>query len=76
MGDSLNTSVCEIIAVLRKPEEVIRTSGTGVMGGSELPCAGCKLNPGRLGEQQVLLTTETRIQFLVYILILCYKNEF
>ena len=45
-----------------KPEEGVRTSGTGVMDGCRLPCGCWELNSGPLEEQPVLLTTEPSLQ--------------
>ena len=50
------------VQYLQRPEEGIRSLGTGVTGGCELPCGCWELNPGPLEEQPVLVTTEPSLQ--------------
>ena len=46
----------------RRPEERVRSQGTRVTGGCELPCGCWELNLGPLEEQPVFLTSEPSLQ--------------
>lgn len=50
---------------LWRPEKGVRSPGTWVTGGWELPCGGWELNPGPLQEQPGLLTDEPSLQLPV-----------
>jgi hypothetical protein len=45
-----------------RPQEGIRSLGTGVIDGCELSCGCWELNPGPLKEQSVFLTAELSLQ--------------
>lgn len=51
-----------IARCLRRPEEVIRSPGTGVTNGCKLPCRHWKLNPHPPQEPLVFLTTVPSLQ--------------
>ncbi|EDL21757.1 mCG1039131, isoform CRA_a [Mus musculus] len=52
-----------------KSEEVVRSFGTRVMDGCELPREYLESKPGPLQEQNVLLTSETSLQSIRVLLI-------
>ena len=55
----LPTSMCEGIT----------STETGIKGSYELPCGYCKLNPGPLEDQPMLLIMEASLQTPIFILI-------
>lgn len=66
----LSTRMCTTCAQrIKRSEEDIRFSGTGVIGGCKTPCGCLELNQGLLKEQQVLLPAKPCAQTLYYILI-------
>jgi hypothetical protein len=48
----------------KRPEEGVRSPGTGVTDGCEPPCGCWEFNSGRMEEQPVFLTVDPSLQFL------------